>query len=252
MTLVSEELTVEALATQADTRTSTIRMYQSRGLLDPPGMRGRVGYYTQAHLDRLKAIARLQERGYSLAAIKELFEGWSSGAKLGDLLGLASRREPATLSMEDFAALFPSGEVDPAVVQRSVALGLVAFDEAAGALRVPSPTFVEVGKALAGHGVPTEVQLDEYESLVADVKRIAERYVALFEKYLVGDEPAAASPERLAELGAAMDQFRGLAREFVGEALEMALDQAASAAAAKRESSGHTSSDHTSSDHGDR
>lgn len=227
------ELTVEALATQADTRTSTIRMYQSRGLLDPPEMRGRVGYYTQAHVDRLKAIARLQERGYSLAAIKELFEGWSIGASLGDLLGLAGRREPATLSMDDFAALFPSGEVDPSIVRRSVALGLVAFDEAAGALRVPSPTFVEVGKALAGHGVPTSVQLDEYELLASDVKRIAERYVALFERNLVGDEPATASPERLAELAAAMAQFRGLARELVGEALERALDEAAVSAAAK-------------------
>ncbi len=233
MGCVSVEMTVEDLATQAGTRTSTIRMYQSRGLLDPPEMRGRVGFYTAAHLKRLTAIARLQERGYSLAAIKELLDGWSTGASLGDLLGLASQREPATLSPEDFAALFPDGTVQPEVARRSIALGLVAFDADAGVLRVPSPTFVEVGKALASYGVPAEVSLDEYELLAADVRGIASRYVALFERYLVGDDPAAASPEGLAELAAAMERFRGLARDLVGEALDRALSEAAEAAAAK-------------------
>jgi len=181
----------------------------------------------------LTAITRLQERGYSLAAIKELFDGWSAGASLSDLLGLAGRREPTTLGLDDFAALFPGGVVDPEVARRSIELGLVAFDPEAGALRVPSPTFVEVGKALAGYGVPTEVALDEYELLAADVRGIAGRYVALFERYLVGPEPSAASPERLAELATAMDRFRSLARELVGEALERALDEAAASAAAK-------------------
>ncbi len=230
---MTAEFTVEELATEAGTRTSTVRMYQARGLLAPPEVRGRVGYYTQPHLDRLRAIARLQERGYSLAAIKELFDGWSSGVSLGDLLGLAGRREPATLGIDDFAALFPDGTVDPEVVRRAIELGLVALDEDAGALLVPSRTFVEVGRELARHGVPTDVGLDEYELLAADVRRIAERYVAVFERYVVGDDPAQAPPERLAELGAAMDRFRGLAREFVGEALERALDEAAAAAAAK-------------------
>jgi hypothetical protein len=93
---------------------------------------------------------------------------------------------------------------------------------------VPSPTFLEVGRALAGLGVSPSVSLDEYELLAADVRRIAGRYVALFERALLGDDPPAASPERLKELGEAIARFRALASEAVGEALDHALDKAAS------------------------
>jgi len=41
------QLTIEELASQAGTATTTVRMYQSRGLLPPPERRGRIGYYGQ-------------------------------------------------------------------------------------------------------------------------------------------------------------------------------------------------------------
>jgi DNA-binding transcriptional MerR regulator len=83
---VSSDLTIDELAREAGTRTSTVRMYQTRGLLPPPEIRGRVGYYSAAHLARLQVIDRLQARGYSLAAIKELLENWSRGATLSAII----------------------------------------------------------------------------------------------------------------------------------------------------------------------
>src|SRR3954471_12960206 len=130
---MSHGLTIEELAQRAATKTSTIRLYQSRGLLPPPRVPGRVGYYADAPLARLRVIARLQERGYSLSAIKELLDGWSHGTSLSDLLGLEGELAAAgaapqagrvELTGEDFAALFPGGEVDPEVVARAVGLGL--------------------------------------------------------------------------------------------------------------------------------
>src|SRR5690349_9579612 len=106
-------------------------MYQTKGILQPPELRGRVGYYSAAHLSRLRVIARLQERGFSLAAIKDLLDGFTRGASLAAVIGaekeLSALGEPAELAPEDFAALFPDGELDFAVVQRAVALGLVEF-----------------------------------------------------------------------------------------------------------------------------
>lgn len=224
------DLTIDELARQADTKTSTVRMYQTKGLLDPPEVRGRVGYYSGAHVDRLRAIGSLQQRGYSLAAIKELFDGYQRGARLDQLLGVRQGRPAAQLDAAEFIALFPDGTIDLDVVKRAVDLGLIEVSEHGTEIRAPSPVFVEVGRALAGHGVPPAVALDEFEALAADTRRIADRYVALFEHYVVGDEPTL---DRVAQLTPAIERFRALAVDAVGEALERAMDQAAAEAAAR-------------------
>jgi DNA-binding transcriptional MerR regulator len=82
----ASDLTVEELATTLGTRVSTIRLYQREGLLARPEMRGRVAYYGADHVGRLQLIARLQERGFSLAAIRALIETWERGGSLEDLL----------------------------------------------------------------------------------------------------------------------------------------------------------------------
>jgi DNA-binding transcriptional MerR regulator len=228
---VDHGLTIEELAQRAGTKTSTIRLYQSRGLLPPPRVSGRVGFYSPAHLARLQVIARLQERGYSLSAIKELLDGWTEGASLSDLLGL--ERRPAEITGEDFAALFPDGEIDPAVAQRAVGLGLVSFDEETGAVRVPSRAFLTVGRELGRRGVPPAVSLDEYEALAADARRIAERFVALFERYVVGPDEAV-DPAALPRLTAEVGQFRELAAVAVRELVAAALDEAAAEAVSRR------------------
>jgi DNA-binding transcriptional MerR regulator len=72
----SPDLTIEQLVAEVGLPYTTIRMYQNRGLLPPPERRGRVGYYGPDHLARLRLIAQLQDRGYSLAAIKDLVDTW--------------------------------------------------------------------------------------------------------------------------------------------------------------------------------
>src|SRR5580658_6948178 len=84
-------MTIEELASQSGTATSTVRMYQSRGLLPAPERHGRIGYYGQGHLARLRLIAQLQEQGFSLASIKQLTEAWESGRGLDDVLGLEAQ-----------------------------------------------------------------------------------------------------------------------------------------------------------------
>jgi DNA-binding transcriptional MerR regulator len=234
-------LTIEELAQRAATKTSTIRLYQSRGLLPPPQITGRVGYYSPTHLARLRVIARLQQRGYSLSAIKELLDGWSRGASLSDLLGLEHElaaggfgpgATPTELSSEDFAALFPGGEVDPDVAQRAVALGLVTFHQETGTVRVPSRAFLTIGRELGRHGVPPSVSLDEYERLAADARRIAHRFVALFERHVAGTDEAF-DPAALRKLTAEIKQFRELAALAVQDLVATALDDAAAEAVAR-------------------
>ena len=51
-----------------------IRAHQSRGLLPPPELRARTGYYGRAHVTRLRLIQEMQAAGFNLAAIKHLVE----------------------------------------------------------------------------------------------------------------------------------------------------------------------------------
>src|SRR5579864_1527278 len=81
-------MTIEQLALRAGVATSTIRLYQARRLLPAPRRVGRVGRYDPGHLERLDLIARLQQEGFSLAAIKRLADAWDADRDLSEILGL--------------------------------------------------------------------------------------------------------------------------------------------------------------------
>jgi DNA-binding transcriptional MerR regulator len=60
---------VDELAAEAGISVELLRSYQSRGLLPPPRHEGRVALYGARHLDRLRLIKELKDRGYSLKAV---------------------------------------------------------------------------------------------------------------------------------------------------------------------------------------
>ncbi len=62
-------LSIGELSERADVTRRTIRFYIQRGLLSPPLGGGRGSHYTQAHLERLIAVKRLQEVGIPLEVI---------------------------------------------------------------------------------------------------------------------------------------------------------------------------------------
>ncbi|MHB1139051.1 MAG: MerR family transcriptional regulator, partial [Microthrixaceae bacterium] len=53
---IEQEMRVDDLARAAGVATTTIRLYQSKGLLQPPRLVGRTGWYGEAHLARLNVI----------------------------------------------------------------------------------------------------------------------------------------------------------------------------------------------------
>jgi DNA-binding transcriptional MerR regulator len=65
---------VEELAEAGGVSVETLRSYQSKGLLPPPRHEGRVAFYSGHHLDRLRTIKELKDKGYSLRAIARLVE----------------------------------------------------------------------------------------------------------------------------------------------------------------------------------
>src|SRR5436189_5612042 len=65
-------LTVEQLAYETGMSVRNIRNHQSRGLLPPPEVRARVGYYGPEHVARLRLIQEMQGEGFKLSAISRL------------------------------------------------------------------------------------------------------------------------------------------------------------------------------------
>ena len=68
-------LTIDELAAQVGVPTRTIRFYQARGALMRPEIRGRVAYYGDAHVERIKLIAQLQDRGLRIDVDNPLAAG---------------------------------------------------------------------------------------------------------------------------------------------------------------------------------
>ena len=61
------ELTIEQLACETGMTVRNIRNHQSRGLLPPPEVRARTGYYGPQHVARLRLIQEMQAEGFNLS-----------------------------------------------------------------------------------------------------------------------------------------------------------------------------------------
>ena len=231
------ELRLDDLAAAAGVATTTVRLYRQRGLLPPPRLQGRTGWYGDAHLARLRLIARLQDEGFSLAGIGKLLDSWEHGRDLTDLVGveaqldqLLGRRTAAVLTAAELAQRFPVAHLTPALVQRAAAMGLLEPTDD-GRFRVTDVRFLDTGAALAELGVPTAVILDEWEHLARHTDAIAKRFVAVFEDHLLpADWRRDLDADRIRELGTTLARLQHTA----GQVLLASLDASVAAVGAKR------------------
>jgi len=84
--------TIDELSTVSRVPSRTIRYYQSAGALPKPTIRGRVAYYDERHVERLKLVASLQDRGLRMKAICELLQKMDAGQlDLHEWLGLEAQ-----------------------------------------------------------------------------------------------------------------------------------------------------------------
>lgn len=233
MTSSPGEMRLDELARRAGVASTTVRLYQGKGLLPPPRLVGRTGWYDQRHLSRLGLVARLREQGFSLAGIARLLEV-GADEQLDALLRPA---DEVVLSPADLAARFPADALTPELLDRAAALGLVE-PTGDGRFRVPDRRFLDLGAALADLGVPPAVVLDEWERLVAHTDEIAARFVDVFRHHLAPagtdhlgdlDDLDAATTARLA---GTLDELRRHARQVVATAFDTSLRRAAAASLA--------------------
>ncbi|MET8221900.1 MerR family transcriptional regulator [Streptomyces sp. NPDC004082] len=223
---------IEDLAHRSGATVRTIRAYQDRGLLPRPERRGRANVYSDAHLARLRQIADLLDRGYTLASIKELLEAWDAGRGLGGVLGLVAEvdgpwtdEEAVRISRAELDERF-GGHPDDAAVADAVELGVLERVPGEGeTYLVPSPQELSVAVELYEAGVPLSAIASHLRELRGQVEHIASRFLEfttehVFARYLGEHPPTDAEATEAASL---VRRLRPLAQQSVDAELARAM-----------------------------
>jgi DNA-binding transcriptional MerR regulator len=178
------ELTVDQLAARAGVTVRNVRAYAARGLLPPPRMVGRTGYYGRQHVARLLLVREMLAEGYTLAMIERTL---TSAPATGSSATLALHRallapwlppEPEEITGAELAARAGVPE-NPAVVESLVGLGLVErIDDAR--LRVLDPALLTAGIQVLALGVPLEALIEAQATVTEHVREVARTYVQMF------------------------------------------------------------------------
>ena len=77
-------MTIRQLAERTGMTVRNIRAHQTRGLLPPPVVRGRTGYYNEEHVARIELTREMQADGLNLEAIRRVFET-SDGSAVAEI-----------------------------------------------------------------------------------------------------------------------------------------------------------------------
>ncbi len=213
-----EELTIEQLALESGMTVRNIRNHQSRGLLPPPQVRARTGYYGREHVARLRLIQEMQADGFNLNAIKRLL-GSEEGAA-DRFLGLKravttpfETESPEIFTVEELAESF--GAVDGKVIARAEKLELL-LPLGDGRFEAPSPSLLRAAQEVHDRGVPLVAALDVVERVRRNCQSISRAFVRLFLDELWKPFEAEGAPdEKLAEVVESIERLRPLASEAV-------------------------------------
>ena len=174
------EYRIEQLAQVAGVAVDTIRFYQGQGLLEPPRREGRVTWYNQSHLERLRRIRDLQQRGFKLVVIRRFLDG-----ELEALVeAVTAPPAPDTLSLEELA--LRSG-LAPSIIRGLEQAGLLAAIDTDGAearYRSSDLQVLAAGLKLVEAGVPIGALVELGTRYAGAVDDVAHEAVGLFDRHV--------------------------------------------------------------------
>jgi DNA-binding transcriptional MerR regulator len=210
------ELTIEQLAQATGMTVRNIRNHQSRGLLPPPDVRARIGYYGPEHVERLQLIREMQADGFNLEAIRRLLTEGTADSFVGLKRAATAPFETEAaeiITAEELVERF--GEVHPKVAQKAQKLGLMV-PLADGRIEVPSPALLRAAEQVMERGVPLIAALAVVEQVKRSSESVARAFVGLFlEDVWKPFEAEGAPPERLSEVIEAIEQLRPIASQVL-------------------------------------
>ncbi|MEU6174313.1 MerR family transcriptional regulator [Streptantibioticus parmotrematis] len=220
------------LAKEAGISVRTLRFYRERKLLPPPRREGRIAWYGDAHLARLRTIAALLERGHTLGGIAELIGAWESGRDVGELLGLESaiatpwsEETPVRLAPEELADSF-GADVTAENLAAALDIGYIAVDgEHPETVVHVSRRLLDASAALVREGVPLSEVLAAGRAVRTHVDALADLFTVLIRTHVIDPHAHDLTPGEAARMAEALDRLRPLAKNVVDAELSMAMDR---------------------------
>lgn len=214
----------EELARAAGVKVRNLRYYQERGLLPPPEREGRIAWYSEDHLTRLRVIDDLLGRGYTVNGIAELLQAWEQGSGIAGLLGLERvmtqdwvHEEAVRLPLSELVRLF-GGAATAADTRRAVELGYLRVD--GDTVTHVSRRLLDATSALVRQGIPVAEILDAGAFVQSQAAAVADRFVELFRRHVIAgrglEELTARDVQRITDAVAALRPVAGdvVASEF--------------------------------------
>lgn len=223
-------MTIDELARRTRLTVRNIRAYQSRGLVPPPELRGRTGYYSEGHVARIELIRELQSEGFNLAAIRRLIEG--AGGETEEVLRFTravrqpfEEEESREVELAELEQTW-GDRADPRILRRALELGLLR-ELGEGRYEERSPRLGRAGLELSRLGIEAETGLDVIATARRHAEGVAEAYVQLFLNEIWKPFVAEGRPqERWPEVRDALERLRPLAAEVLLAVFGLAMTEA--------------------------
>jgi DNA-binding transcriptional MerR regulator len=225
-----DEMTIRELAERTGMTVRNIRAHQTRGLLPPPVVRGRTGYYNEEHVARIALTREMQADGLNLEAIRRvLASGEGSASAIFDFtraLRVPFDDEASEIvEGEELAGIF-KGQADPKLLRRAEKLGIFRTLPD-GRVEVISPRLLKAAAELAELGVGLEGAVVTAEKLRRHADGAARAFVGLFVSEVWGPFEAAGRPEQdWAKMSEALERMRPLAAGAVLASFQIAMGEA--------------------------
>jgi DNA-binding transcriptional MerR regulator len=223
------DLTIDELARRTGMTVRNIRAHQSRGLLPPPEVRGRTGFYGADHVARIELVKELQADGFNLEAIRRLLV--SAGGSTGEVLRFTraasasfEEEQPEVTDVEELRERW-GADADPALLRRAVELGLL-HPLGGGRYEERSPRLGRAAHELAELGMRPEQILEVAAAIRGHADGIAGAFVRLFVDEVWRPFDAAGRPEgRWPEVFDALERLRPLAAQSALAIFQIAMTE---------------------------
>ncbi|MEW9519284.1 MerR family transcriptional regulator [Streptomyces tubercidicus] len=223
------------LAREAGITVRTLRFYRERKLIPPPRREGRIAWYNEHHLARLRTIGALLERGHTLGGIAELLSAFDTGREVGELLGLEnplvpawSEETPVRFTPEELADHF-SKDITPENLSASLDLGYLAVD--GDEFVHISRRLLDASTELVNRGIPLAAVLEAGRQVRAHADALADVFTDLIRTHLLSDVLARVAacegvgPQEADHITETIEKLRPLSKGVVEAELSMAMDR---------------------------
>jgi DNA-binding transcriptional MerR regulator len=241
------KMTIGELARRTGMTIRNIRAHQTRGLLPPPEVHGRTGYYNEDHVARIELTREMQAEGLNLEAIRRVLETSDGASREMVDFARAIRapfedETPEIFDVGELEAAWQVEQLDPKLVRRAEKLGILR-QLPEGRIEVISPRLQRAGAALVDLGVSPIASIETAEELRRSSEGVARTFVELFVKEIWEPFDKAGRPEQdWPKVREALDRMRPLASDALlamfqitmGESTERAGERTLRAAGTPR------------------